>query len=258
MLMLAWIGGVLLATAAASPTPAEGPVPPVLAQARKLAEDLRFEEALVEYQRYLGNSDRPPRERAQALLELALLHQALADEVNALKRAVEALELHPALSLPSGAASKQVALLNQARKQLRGRVRLELLPRAGDEPPSRVRARLTDPERRSRQVLLRHALAADGPYWSAPMQCLTEECAGDIPQPAGAADYQAWYYVQANDAQGNTVAQAAGPASPMQVYVRYDRPWYSNPWVWVGGAAVLVSAGTLAYVATRPATPAPP
>jgi hypothetical protein len=250
--MFALLGCVLLA---AAPPPPDGPVPPVLAQARKLAEDLRFEEALVEYQRYLGDATRPPRERAQALLELALLHQALRDEVNALKRAIEALELSPTLSLPPGAASKQVALLDQARKQLRGRVRLELVPRAEAEPPSRVRARLTDPERRSRQVLLRHALAADGPYWSASMSCQSDECAGDIPQPAGADAYQAWYYVQANDAQGNTLAQAAGPASPMQVYVRYDRPWYSNPWVWVGGAALMVSAGTLAYVATRPPEP---
>lgn len=253
--MVALVGSVLLALAAAPATPAEGPVHPVLAQARKLADDLRFEEALVEYQRYLGNAARPLRERAQALLELALLHQVLADEVNAAKRAIEALELNPGLSLPPGAPGKQVALLDQARKQVRGRVHLELVPRAEDEPPSRVRAKITDPERRSGKVLLRHALAADGPYWSSAMNCGRELCEGDIPQPSGATAYQAWYYVQANDRDGNTLAQAADPASPMQVYVRQDRPWYSNPWVWVGGAALMVGAGTLAYVATRPPAP---
>jgi hypothetical protein len=89
---------LLAAPPVPSPYLADAPVAvsPGLSQARKLADDLRFEEAVVAYQKYLGDSTRPSGERAQALLELALLHQVLADQVSAVKRAVEALELSPA------------------------------------------------------------------------------------------------------------------------------------------------------------------
>ena len=201
----------LLALLAASPSSAS--VPPVLEQARKLADDLRFEEAVVEYQRYLGDSTRPAGERAQALFELAVLHQVLADQVTALKRAVEALELDPDLRLPPGTPSKQVSLLEAARKQLHSRVKVDLMPRAESEPPSRVRARLSDPERRARALLLRHALAPEGPYFSSAMSCGGEQCLGDLPQAEGSAAYTAWYYVEANDAGGNTLARAASPGA---------------------------------------------
>jgi len=224
----------------------------VLVQARRLAEDLRFEEAVVEYQRYLGDASRPTRERARALFELAVLHQVLADQVNALKRAVEALEAYPALTLPPGTPAKQVSLLEAAQKQLRARVKVDLIPREESEPPSRVRAKVSDPDQRSRAILLRHALASEGPYWSSPMSCRGEQCAGDLPQPTSASAYNAWYYVEANDSDGNTLARAAGPDAPMQVVVQLDKPWFSNPLIWVGGAALLVGAASVAFVATKP------
>jgi hypothetical protein len=244
---------------AAPPAPAQywadapTAVAPGLAQARKLTDDLRFEEAVVEYQRYLGDATRPARERAQALFELAVLHQVLADQVNALKRAVEALELNPSFQLPPGTPAKQVALLDQARKQLRARVKVDLIPREASEPPSRVRAKVADPDHRARALLLRHALASEGPYWASPMNCRGDQCVGDLPQEAGASAYTAWYYVEANDSTGNTIARAAGPDSPMQVVVQLDKPWFTNPLVWVGGAAVLVGGMSVVYVATKPA-----
>jgi len=240
----------LLAASPASPSDAAAPA--VLVQARKLAEDLRFEEAVVEYQRYLGDATRPARERAQALFELAVLHQVLADQVSAVKRAVEALELNPALQLPPGTPAKQVSLLEAAQKQLRSRVKVDLIPREESEPPSRVRARMSDPDHRSRALLLRHALASEGPYWASPMSCRGEQCVGDLPQTAGASAYTAWYYVEANDADGNTLARAAGPDTPMQMVVSIDKPWFSNPLIWVGGSVLLVGAASVAYVATRP------
>lgn len=233
--------------------PSDASAPPVLEQARKLAEDLRFEEAVVEYQRYLGDSTRPARERAQALFELAVLHQVLADQVNALKRAVEAVEADPAFVPPPGTPSKQLALLESARKQLRARVKVDLIPREENEPPSRVRAKVLDPDRRTRALLLRHALASEGPYWSATMSCRGEQCVGDLPQPAGSTAYTAWYYVEANDTEGNTLARAAGPTAPLQVVVQREKPWFSNPLIWVGGTVLLVGAASVAYVATQPA-----
>jgi hypothetical protein len=236
----------------AAPTPPDAAVPPVLAQARKLADDLRFEEAVVEYQRYLGDASRPARERAQALFELAVLHQVLADDVSALKRAVEAVELDGAFAPPPGTPSRQVQLLDAARKQLRARVKVDLIPREESEPPSRVRARMSDPDHRARALLLRHAQASEGPYWSSTMSCRGEQCVGDLPQPAGSSAYTAWYYVEANDSEGNTLARAAGPLAPMQVVVQQDKPWFSNPLVWIGTAVVLVGATGIAYVATKP------
>jgi hypothetical protein len=245
---------------AAPPAPGPGPfladaptsVSSSLTQARKLADDLRFEEAVVEYQRYLGDSTRPSAERALALFELAVLHQVLADPVSALKRAVEALELNPSLQLPPGTPAKQVALLDQARKQLRARVKVDLIPREASEPPSRVRAKVADPDHRARALLLRHALASGGPYWASPMNCRGDQCTGDLPQETGASAYTAWYYVEANDSTGNTIARAAGPDAPMQVVVQLDKPWFTNPLVWVGGAAVLVGGVSVVYVATKP------
>lgn len=255
--MLALTLWLLAASPGPGPYLADAPtaVSPGLAQARKLADDLRFEEAVVEYQRYLGDSSRPSRERAQALFELAVLHQVLADPVSALKRAVEALELNPSIQLPPGTPAKQVALLDEARKQVRGRVKVDLIPREASEPPSRVRARMSDPDRRAKAVLLRHALVSEGPYWASPMNCRGDQCAGDLPQEAGSSAYTAWYYVEANDATGNTIARAASPESPMQVVVQIDKPWFSNPLVWVGASAVLVGVASVVYVASSPTPP---
>jgi len=243
---------------AAPPAPAQywadapTAVAPGLAQARKLTDDLRFEEAVVEYQRYLGDPSRPARERAQALFELAVLHQVLEDQVNALKRAVEALEINPSFQLPPGTPAKQVGLLEAAQKQLRSRVKVDLVPREEREPPSRVRAKMSDPGHRTRTMLLRHALSSAGPYWASPMTCRGDQCVGDLPQGASSA-YTAWYYVEANDTEGNTLARAAGPDSPMQVVVQIDKPWFSNPLIWVGASAVLVGAAGAAFLITQPA-----
>ena len=58
---------LLLLAAAPAPAPAEKPVaPPALVEARKLGQDLRFEESLVEYQRYLTDTTRPKSERARS------------------------------------------------------------------------------------------------------------------------------------------------------------------------------------------------
>jgi len=235
-----------------TPAPADIPAPPVLVQARKLAEDLRYEEAVVEYQRYLGDATRPTRERARALFELAMLHQVLADQVNALKRAMEALEHDPSLSLPPGTPAKEVSLLEAAQKQLRARVKVNLIPREESEPPSRVRAKMSDPDGRARATLLRHALSSEGPYWSSPMSCRGDLCTGDLPQATGSSAYTAWYYVEANDSEGNTLARAAGPDSPMQVVVQLDKPWFSNPLIWVGGAVVLVGTAGVVYAVSKP------
>src|SRR5882672_7915977 len=87
-------------------------LPESLASARKLADALRYEEAVVEYQRYLGVAgDRPVRERASALFELGFIHLVLGDEATASARATDALALDATLSLPPSAPARQVDFL---------------------------------------------------------------------------------------------------------------------------------------------------
>lgn len=230
---------------------AQAPVdtPESLVKARRLAGDLRFEESAVEYQRYLGNSNRPAKERAGALFDLGFIHHLLADEVNADRRALEALELDPGFSLPPDAPQKQVAFLEKARAAFGARPRLELVPRAQEDPASRVRVRLADPAHKVRGVLLRHALSPTGPFYGLPLQCARGACTGLLPPPASVRQYTAWYFVEATDAGGNTVARAGTAESPLQLSVSEEDPWFANPWVWAGGAALVVGAAAVIYVA---------
>lgn len=229
-------------------------VPASLAQARQRAEELRFEEAVVEYNRYLGEPNRPVRERAQALLELGFVHLVLNDEASARQRATEALELDPTLTLPPEAPAKQLAFLESVRAELNARPKLELLPQAGRDA-ARVRVKLTDPSKRVSHVLLRHGLGPGGPYSSLPMKCQDGTCQGFIPTPAGVQGWTTWYYVEADDNSGNTLARAGSAASPIQVFVVPPAPWYDNPLVYGGGAAALVGAAAIFYVISN-ATPA--
>ena len=105
---------------------AEPEIPPSLSAARRLSGELRYEEAAVEYQRYLGQPGRPSSERAVALLELGFLHFLLNDSSSGERRAMEAFELDAELRLPSGASPKERAFLDEMRQRFRSMVRLEL------------------------------------------------------------------------------------------------------------------------------------
>ncbi len=243
---------VLLAAADApyrSPAAANvGEVPQSLKDARRLADELRYEEAIVEYQRYLADPDRPVSERARALLELGFLHLVLEDAVNAERRTVEALELVPDIRLPAASPLKQVEFVEAVRQKLLARTRLEVLPRTGVDPPRQVAARLQDPSGRVGRVLIRHAFSPKGPFYSSPMRCQGERCVGIIPPPSEDASFTAWYYVEALDASGETLAQVAGPTEPLQLAVVGEAAWYHNPWIWAGAGAALVAAAGVVYL----------
>lgn len=221
-------------------------------RARKLAEELRYEEAVVEYQRYLALPDRPATERAQALLELGYIHLQLEDVTNAELRITEALKQDAWVRPPAGAPPKQVELLERVRAQLAARPKLEVLPREGSADPRLVRASLKDPQGKTSQVLLRHAPVPDGPYRAARMTCEGETCAGELPTPGNSRNFTAWYFLEALDAQGNTLARAATPKAPLQLSVIEQRAWYESPWVYAGGAAVLIGAAAVFFVAADP------
>lgn len=224
----------------------------VLERARQLAEELRYEEAAVEYQRYLGAQGRPAAERAQALLELGYIHLLLEDEPNAELRTAEALELDAWVRPPANAPPRQVELLERVRAQLAARPKLEVLPREGASEPRRVRASLKDPQGTTSEVLLRHATAPDGPYRATRMACESGTCAAELPMPGNSTDFTAWYFVEALDTQGNTLTRAASPRAPLQLSVIERRAWYESPWVYAGGAAVLIGAAAVFFVASDP------
>jgi hypothetical protein len=246
------VAPVLLALALLTASPRAGELPPSLVQARKLAQDLRFEEAVVEYHRYLGEGDRPTQERAQALLELGFLHLVLADAVSAQRRAAEALELDPSLVLPPDAPPRQVAFLEEVRRQLSNKPKVEVLPRGSQDPSSQVHARLTDLSGKVRHLMLRHALSPTGPFYGTLMRCAGEDCAGEIPSPGNVSSYTAWYFVEAVDADGNTLARAASPTAPLQLSVVQHTAWYQSPWFYAGGAAVVVGLAAVVFVSAGP------
>ncbi|MFL5319215.1 MAG: hypothetical protein ACJ790_06125 [Myxococcaceae bacterium] len=229
-------------------------ISPTLQNARKLAEDLRYEEAVVEYQRYLGEPVRPVKERARALMELGFLHLILGDEVNAQRRAIEALDLDPTLRAPASAPQKQQQFLDKVRDLMAERPRIEVDPRQADDPPDVLRVHYTDPKKRVRKLLLRHALAVNGPFYSTPLRCVQNECTTHIPAPEGGNDFTAWYYLEALDDQGNTLGQSASPGSPLQVTIAGLKPWYSSPWVWGIGGAAVIAAGAVFFIASAPST----
>jgi hypothetical protein len=244
-------GAVVLA---AAPVAQQGEVPQALLDARKLADSLRYEEAAVEYQRYLAIGERPARERAPALLELGFIHLVLGDEANATIRAMQALELDPTLELPSSAPARQVDFLARARRDFLNSARVQIEARVDADAPGLVRARVADPEKRVKRVLLRHALASTGPFHSTVMKCEGELCSATIPPPQDSSSFNAWYYVEALDGAQLTVARGSSPDAPIQLAVVGRKGWYQSPLVWGIGGAALIGIATVVYFLS----PAPP
>lgn len=236
----------------ALPAAGTGEAPQSLRDARHLAGQLRYEEAIVEYQRYLGDSNRPVAERALALLELGFLHLVLGDEVSAQARATQALELDPWLALAPGAPAKQQSLLDVTRKKLAAQARLEVLPRAEADAPQAVRARMADPQGQVKRVLLRHALSPKGPFYSTAMRCDEQACLADLPPPGGGDAFTAFYYVEALGEAGETLAQAASATAPLQLSVVGRDPWFKRPWVWGATGAAVVAIAAVVYLLSPP------
>jgi hypothetical protein len=240
-------GGTALAAA-----PSE--VPPSLIEARKLADQLRYEESVVEYQRYLSQAGRPAKERASALVELGFIHLVLGDEATASARALEALALDEHPTLLPGAPAREIDWLRSQQQEFTRRARIAVDARRDDDPALLVRITITDPGEKVRWVLLRHARAADGPYEAAPMQCEGGKCSAMLPVSADAADASAWYWVEALDEKKATVAQAGNAQAPLQLSVIGRRPWYQSPLVWgITGAAIVGIAAVVFAL-----SPAPP
>ncbi len=241
LLVLPDPGGSFLGAANAANTPQS------LLDARKLGEQLRYEEAVVEYQRYLSVPDRPFRERASALFELGFIHLVLGDEATAQQRAVEALELDPKLSLPPGTPQKQVEFLTRSKKAYLARARLEVKDREGSDAASLVRVSVSDPEGKVARVLIRHSAKSVGPFRSTEATCEAERCTAALPSPTGEPSFTAYYFVEALDASQATIARAGGADSPFQLVVVDTRPWYQSPWVWAIAGVVVVGGAAVGY-----------
>jgi hypothetical protein len=228
--------------------------PQSLLEARKLADQLRYEEAVVEYQRYLSTAGRPAKERASALIELGFIHLVLGDEATANARAAEALALDESPVLLPGAPAREVDWLKTQQKDFQHRARVQVDPRRDDDPALLVRATVGDPSNKVKWVLLRHARAPEGPYEAAPMQCEGDKCSAMLPVAADATDATAWYWVEALDEKKATLATAGNAAAPLQLAVIGRKPWYQSPWVWGISGAALVGIAAVVFALS----PAPP
>jgi hypothetical protein len=243
---------VLAAALALAVCTAVEPSPKPLEEARRLADQLRYEEAVVEYQRYLALEDRPGAERALALFELGFIHLVLGDEANAHSRGEQALELDPKLSLPPSAPARQREFLAGLQAAARTKAKLRTEPARSDDPLATVRARLKDPESRVKRVLLRHALAANGPFHSVTLECTGDECSGQIPPPIEVQAFTAWYFVEALDDSSRTVASAGSASTPLQLSVVGRRAWYQSPVTWGVAGAALMAVAVVIYLLSPP------
>ncbi|MBL9039880.1 MAG: hypothetical protein JNG84_15285 [Archangium sp.] len=225
-----------------------------LVEARKLADALRYEEAVVEYQRYLAQPERPRAERASALLELAFISSVLGDEATAEQRAAEAFALEPTASFPSTASPKQLDFASRMKRRFESRPRLELVPREGGDAPAMVRVTVADAQHRVERVLLRYATAAEGPFASIEMPCTDGTCSARIPAPPGSSGFTAWYFVEALDASRATLGAVGSADAARQLVVVDSRPWYQHPVVWAVVGVVMVGAGAAVYALS----PTPP
>lgn len=239
-------GGAWIAQAGTGTQPQRS----ALENARRLTNQLRYEEAVVEYHRYLALPARPVAERARALFDLAFLHLVLGDERSARLRASEALELDPSLRLSPDAPAKQQDFLRTTRKGFEARTRIDVLPPEDPDAPQRIRARVIDPEKRAKTVMLRHALSPTGPFFGQQMRCADEVCTAEILAPKDVETYTAWYYVEATDAEGTTLSRGAAADAPLRVSIVAQEAWYRSPWVYAGGAAVILSAAAVFYAAS--------
>lgn len=237
-----------LGGAAAQAEPAPRPPNRSLEAARRLSAELRYEEAAVEYESYVGDASEPAPERAKAYLELGFLHFVLGHRELAWDRALKGFELDPEVKPSPGAPAKQVEFAEGVRSEFAARVSLEVLPPADPSHPERIQVRLLDPKQKSRSVLLRHALAPSGPFYGAPMQCAQAVCLGEIPVPRETEAFTAWYYPEAIDSDGNTlVTRGPSSRSPLRVSLVNKPEWYRSPWVWGGASAAVVAVAMVVW-----------
>lgn len=222
-------------------------VPQSLIDARKLGEQLRYEEAAVEYQRYLSTPERPVKERSLALFELGFIHLVLGDDATAQSRAIEALELDPKLTLPSGTAQKQVDFLTKTKRAWQARARLEVKDRDAQDAASFVRVSIADPERQVSRVVLRSSAKSQGPFTSHEMKCDEALCTAQLPSPTGDSSFTAYYFIEALDSAQATIARAGSADAPQQLVVVESTPWYQSPWVWGIAGAVIVGGAAVGF-----------
>jgi hypothetical protein len=231
--------------------------PELLGEASKLVEQQRYEEAVVEFQRYLTDTTRPAAERARALFELGFVHVVLGDDANADARALEALTLNPTLSVAANAPPRQLAFLKKSKEAFAARPQMTLEKPPADAPAHAVHLSLKDPKQRVQRVLLRHAPSPQGPYRSTQMQCSETDCSALIPSTESKELATSYYFVEALDAQQRTLTQLNSERDPMQVVVVEPKSWYKSPVVYGVAGTAVVAIATLVYFLVPPPPPSP-
>lgn len=196
---------------------------PYLDEARQLARELKFSDAIgrLRVARQVPNLDRT--ERIEVLELLAKCHVAEGDRPEAEAAFSELLSLEPEHELDRESTSPKIlSVFDDVKRQLFPDQRVTLIEEAA--PPGRFRARVVDPFKRVSAVLLM-VRTGDGPWEANPVTLEARRL--DVPTPLAPTLTVSWY-LQANDAAGAMLA-TIGSAEAPRLTERPTSPVVSPP-----------------------------
>ncbi|MDP1916208.1 MAG: hypothetical protein Q8L14_08175 [Myxococcales bacterium] len=196
---------------------------PYLDEARQLARELKFSDAIgrLRVARQVPNLDRT--ERIEVLELLAKCHVAEGDRPEAEAAFSELLSLEPEHELDRESTSPKIlTVFDDVKRQLFPDQRVTLIEEAA--PPGRFRARVVDPFKRVSAVLLM-VRTGDGPWEAKPVTLEARRL--DVATPLAPTLTVTWY-LQATDAAGALLA-TIGSAEAPRVTERPTSPVVSPP-----------------------------
>lgn len=181
---------------------------PYLDEARVLARELKFTEAiaLLQVARQVPNLDRT--QRIEVLELLAKCHVAEGDRPEAEAAFSELLSLEPEHEIDRETSPKIIEVFDEVKRRLFPDQRVTLVEETA--PPGRVRARVVDPFKRVSFVLLM-VRTGEGP-WEA-NEVTLEGRMLDVPTPVSPTETVSWY-LQAKGTQGVVLATLGSAETP--------------------------------------------
>lgn len=255
------------------------PKSPELEQGRALLQEGEFEAAVRILQRGLSEPDLTDDQLVEFYRNLGLAHLYLGDESRARDAFEKLLQAQPDFEIAGNAPPKVRALYSRIKEDIKKRrvrpVTLELSPPGNVEggQPLTVEATIEDLALGSKPKLYYRRAGAQA-YSSVDFRRDREEGAtafeATIPAfelPSESLGYDVEYYVEVADAAQRRLAGRGDAFNPLTFGVagtegpapgvETDRPWYKNPWIWVGVGVVAAgaTAGIVVLASDRPTGP---
>ncbi|MDP3232604.1 MAG: hypothetical protein Q8N26_07490 [Myxococcales bacterium] len=196
---------------------------PYLDEARQLARELKFSDAIGRLRVARQVADLDKTQRIEVLELLAKCHVAEGNKPEAEGAFSELLSLEPEHELDRESTSPKIlTVFDDVKRQLFPEQRVTLVEEAA--PPGRFRARLVDPFKRVSAVLLM-VRTGEGPWAENPVPLEGHRL--DVPTPLAPTLTVSWY-LQATDAAGAMLA-TIGSAEAPRVTEAAPRPIITSP-----------------------------